>query len=187
MTAKVAIDQIMPVMRPYFSAIQPKNKAPSNCPRKPDEMRNPICGGVSFQICTIAGRIEAIASASNASKKVATPIMMRVLTCHQEIGRRSTRATISSALTACARTGINRLPTSVPPTAGRRLISRRHFHGFKKTAWDMPAAATGRQQAANGQVSRRHGVELLAFDAPRRLALLGHALAMYLDQSPTLL
>ena len=64
-------------------------------------MRNPICGGVSFHIGTRAGRTEAIASASNASKNVATPIMMRVLTCHQETGSRSTRAAISSALTAC--------------------------------------------------------------------------------------
>jgi hypothetical protein len=44
----------------------------------------------------MTGRIDAIAKASKASKKVATPTMMRALTCHQEVGRRSRRATISS-------------------------------------------------------------------------------------------
>jgi hypothetical protein len=92
-----AIDQIIAVIRPKRSAIQPNNSAPSSCPRKPAEIITPICGGVSFQRGTMTGRIEAIAKASKASKKVATPTMMRALTCHQEVGRRSSRATMSSA------------------------------------------------------------------------------------------
>src|SRR5262245_38320103 len=44
----------------------------------------------------MTGSTEAIANASKASKKVATPTMMRALTCHAEVGRRSRRATISS-------------------------------------------------------------------------------------------
>ena len=96
-TAKVPIDQIMPVIRPYFSAIQPKNSAPRSWPRKPAEIRKPICGGVSFHIGTMAGNTDAIARASKASKNVATPMMIRVLTCHHETGSLSTRATISSA------------------------------------------------------------------------------------------
>ena len=57
---------------------------------------SPICGGVSFQSGTMTGRTDAIANASKASKKVATPTMMRALTCHDEEGRRSSRATMSS-------------------------------------------------------------------------------------------
>src|SRR5882724_10021722 len=44
----------------------------------------------------MTGRTDAIASASKASKKVATPTMIRALTCHHEVGRRSSRATMSS-------------------------------------------------------------------------------------------
>ena len=36
-----------------------------------------------------------MASASKASKNVATPMMIRALTCHHEIGSRSIRATTS--------------------------------------------------------------------------------------------
>src|SRR5580692_8645433 len=39
-----------------------------------------------------------MANASKASKKVATPMMIRVRTCHHEIGMRSMRATTSSML-----------------------------------------------------------------------------------------
>jgi hypothetical protein len=44
----------------------------------------------------MTGSTDAIANASKASKKVATPTMMRALTCHHEVGRRSSRATTSS-------------------------------------------------------------------------------------------
>src|SRR5919109_751071 len=44
----------------------------------------------------MTGSTDAIASASKASKKVATPTMMRALTCHHEVGRRSSLATMSS-------------------------------------------------------------------------------------------
>src|SRR6516165_963970 len=44
----------------------------------------------------MTGSTDAIASASKASKKVATPTMIRALTCHHEMGRRSSRATMSS-------------------------------------------------------------------------------------------
>src|SRR5262249_54639556 len=96
MTANSAIDQIIAVIRPWRSAIQPNNSAPSNCPRNPAEIINPISGGVSFQSGTMTGSTDAIASASKASKKVATPTMIRTLTCHHEVGRRSSRATMSS-------------------------------------------------------------------------------------------
>src|SRR6516162_7884355 len=44
----------------------------------------------------MTGSTDAIASASKASKKVATPTMIRALTCRHEVGRRSSRATMSS-------------------------------------------------------------------------------------------
>ena len=44
----------------------------------------------------MTGSTVAIASASKASKKVATPTMIRVLTCHHEVGSRSSRATMLS-------------------------------------------------------------------------------------------
>ena len=44
----------------------------------------------------MTGSTDAIASASKASKKVATPTMIRAFTCHHEVGRRSSRATMSS-------------------------------------------------------------------------------------------
>ncbi len=59
-------------------------------------MRKPICGPLSFHIGTSTGSTKAMANASNASKKVATPMMIRVRTCHHEIGIRSIRATTSS-------------------------------------------------------------------------------------------
>ena len=83
-------------MRPKRSPIQPNNSAPISWPTKPAEISKPICGGVSFHSGTSTGRTVAMASASKASKKVATPTMMRVLTCHHEVGSRSIRATTSS-------------------------------------------------------------------------------------------
>src|SRR5580700_10229276 len=59
-------------------------------------MRKPICGPLSFHNGTSTGSTKAMASASNASKNVATPMMIRVRTCHHEIGMRSIRATTSS-------------------------------------------------------------------------------------------
>src|SRR5580704_5804693 len=59
-------------------------------------MRKPICGLLSFHNGTSTGSTKAMASASKASKKVATPMMIRVRTCHHEIGIRSIRATTSS-------------------------------------------------------------------------------------------
>src|ERR1700722_1790801 len=59
-------------------------------------MRKPICGPLSFHNGTSTGSTKAMASASKASKKVATPMMIRVRTCHHEIGIRSIRATTSS-------------------------------------------------------------------------------------------
>jgi hypothetical protein len=47
----------------------------------------------------MAGRTEAIAKASKASKNVAVPMMTRVLTCHHDTGSRSMRATTCSAET----------------------------------------------------------------------------------------
>jgi hypothetical protein len=44
----------------------------------------------------MTGRTDAMASASKASKKVATPTMIRVLICHHEVGKRSSRATMRS-------------------------------------------------------------------------------------------
>src|SRR5215467_9990368 len=46
----------------------------------------------------MAGSTDAIASASKASKKVATPTMIRTFTCQAEVGRRSMRATTWSAM-----------------------------------------------------------------------------------------
>src|SRR5712691_11078076 len=76
--------------------MKPNSSAPSNWPANPAEIMTPICGGVSFQSGTMTGRIDAMTSASKASKKVATPTMIRALTCHHDVGRRSNRATISS-------------------------------------------------------------------------------------------
>src|SRR5262249_43579274 len=50
-----------------------------------------------FHMGTITGSTEAIASASKASKKVATPTMIRTFTCQAEVGSRSMRATTPSA------------------------------------------------------------------------------------------
>src|SRR6202451_433597 len=61
-------------------------------------MRKPICGPLSFHNGTSTGSTKAMASASKASKNVATPMMIRVRTCHHEIGIRSIRATTSSML-----------------------------------------------------------------------------------------
>src|SRR5262245_45735691 len=76
--------------------MNPKSNAPTSWPAKPAEIKKPICGGASFQSGTSTGSTLAIASASNASKKVATPTMMRALTCHHDVGRRSSRATTSA-------------------------------------------------------------------------------------------
>src|ERR1041384_2124159 len=65
----------------------------------------PICGGVRCHIGTSTGRTVAIAMASNASKNVATPTMIRVLTCHHEGGSRSIRATTLSTARAEADPG----------------------------------------------------------------------------------
>src|SRR5262249_26666091 len=66
----------------------------------------------------MTGSTDAIASASKASKKVATPTMMRALTCHHEVGRRSSRATMSS-------TG-ERVPTgSISSSRSRRGFGAR--------------------------------------------------------------
>src|SRR5580658_10143810 len=59
-------------------------------------MRKPICGPLRCHAGTSTGSTKAMASASKASKKVATPMMIRVRTCHHEIGIRSMRATTSS-------------------------------------------------------------------------------------------
>jgi hypothetical protein len=83
-------------MRPWRSAIHPNNSAPISWPRKPAEIIKPIRSGESFQRGARTGRTDAIASASKASKKVATPTMMRVLICQADGGRRSSRATIVS-------------------------------------------------------------------------------------------
>src|SRR5215471_13287146 len=76
--------------------MKPNSSAPTSWPAKPAEIMSPICGGVSFQSGTMTGRIDAITSASKASKNVATPTMIRALTCHHDVGRRSSRATILS-------------------------------------------------------------------------------------------
>ena len=60
-----------------------------------------LCGALSFQSGTNAGRTEAIERASKASKNVAMPMIMRVLTCHHDIGSRSMRARIWSAVNCC--------------------------------------------------------------------------------------
>src|SRR5262245_30706919 len=59
----------------------------------------------------MTGSTDAIASASKASKKVATPTMIRALTCHHEVGRRSSRATMSS-------TDVRAPATSMFPSLG---------------------------------------------------------------------
>src|ERR1700691_1832498 len=59
-------------------------------------MSKPICGPFKCQAGTRTGKTKAMESASKASKNVATPMMIRALTCHNEIGRRSIRATTSS-------------------------------------------------------------------------------------------
>src|SRR3954462_10409286 len=62
----------------------------------------PMSGGVSFHIGTSAGSTVAMAMASKASKNVATPTMIRVFTCHHEVGSRSIRATTLSTAPAGA-------------------------------------------------------------------------------------
>ena len=62
----------------------------------------PISGPVSFHIGTSTGSTVAMAMASKASKNVATPTMIRVLTCHHDVGSRSIRATTLSTAPAGA-------------------------------------------------------------------------------------
>ena len=81
----------------------------------------PICGGVSFHSGTMTGSTVAIASASKASKKVATPTMIRVFTCHHEVGRRSSRATMSSTEERPLVTAMASLPSLAD--ANRRAAS----------------------------------------------------------------
>ena len=61
-----------------------------------------MSGPESFHIGTSTGRTVAMAMASKASKNVATPTMIRVLTCHHEVGSRSIRATTLSTAPAGA-------------------------------------------------------------------------------------
>ena len=61
-----------------------------------------MSGPVSFHIGTSTGSTVAMAMASKASKNVATPTMIRVLTCHHEVGSRSIRATTLSTAPAGA-------------------------------------------------------------------------------------
>jgi len=62
----------------------------------------PMSGPVSFHIGTSTGSTVAMAMASKASKNVATPTMIRVLTCHHDVGSRSIRATMLSTAPAGA-------------------------------------------------------------------------------------
>src|SRR5436190_22629032 len=62
----------------------------------------PMSGPESFQSGTSTGSTVAMAMASNASKNVATPTMIRVFTCHHEVGSRSIRATTLSTAPAGA-------------------------------------------------------------------------------------
>src|ERR1051325_1051207 len=62
----------------------------------------PMSGPDSFHSGASTGRTVAMAMASNAWKNVATPTMIRVLTCHHEVGSRSIRATTLSTAPAGA-------------------------------------------------------------------------------------
>src|SRR4051794_12698016 len=61
-----------------------------------------MSGPESFHNGASTGRTVAIAMASKASKNVATPTMIRVFTCHHEVGSRSIRATTLSTAPAGA-------------------------------------------------------------------------------------
>src|SRR5262249_54762732 len=124
MTANSAIDQIIAVIRPWRSAIQPNNSAPSNCPKNPAEIINPICGGVSFPSGGMTGSTDAIASASKGSKKVGAPARIRALTCHHEVGRRSSRATMSSTDARVPATSMFPSPWPFRPCGLARLCPR---------------------------------------------------------------
>src|SRR5437764_10672183 len=65
-------------------------------------MMKPMSGPESFHSGTSTGRTVAMAMAAKASKNVATPTMIRVLTCHHEVGSRSIRATTLSTAPAGA-------------------------------------------------------------------------------------
>ena len=97
-----------------------------------------MSGPVSFHIGTSTGSTVAMAMASKASKNVATPTMIRVLTCHHEVGSRSIRATTLS--TAPAGAAEPMLMTSSPRLilsnsinvifacrSAARLVSAAHF------------------------------------------------------------
>src|SRR3984957_15613428 len=92
-------------------------------------MRKPICGPLSFHNGTSTGSTKAMASASKASKNVATPMMSRVRTCHHEIGIRSIRATTSSMLPGAmlSLALIDSLPLFFlfPPPQGGRVSSNK--------------------------------------------------------------
>ena len=60
-------------------------------------------------------KMVAIASASKASKNVATPTMIRVLTCHHEVGSRSMRATTLSTPPAAVAEPMLMPPSPVLP------------------------------------------------------------------------
>src|SRR5580700_271678 len=99
-------------------------------------MRKPICGPLSFHNGTSTGSTKAMASASNASKNVATPMMIRVRTCHHEIGIRSIRATTSSI--------------EPPPGAMRSLI-------IPSPLFLLPSPLWGRAGVGGREVLRRRG------------------------------
>ena len=61
-----------------------------------------MSGPESFHSGTSTGSTVAMAMASKASKNVATPTMIRVFTCHHEVGSRSIRATTLSTAPAGA-------------------------------------------------------------------------------------
>src|SRR5262249_30324339 len=149
MTANSAIDQIIAVIRPWRSAIQPNNSAPSNCPRNPAEIINPICGGGSFPSGAITRRTHAVPTPAKAAKKGATPAIIHALTCHHEVGNRSSRATMSSTDARVPATSMFPSPWLFRPCELIRLYPRQ----FQKSCRGVEA------DGVSHAVRKRHAVD----------------------------
>src|SRR5262249_40126770 len=149
MTANSAIDQIIAVIRPWRSAIQPNNSAPSNCPRNPAEIINPICGGGSFQSGAMNGRTHAIARAAEAAKKVGAATRNPALTRHHQAGDHPSRAPVSSTEARVPATSMFPSPWLFRPRELIRLYPRQ----FQKSCRGVEA------DGVSHAVRKRHAVD----------------------------
>ena len=122
-----------------------------------------MSGGLSFHIGTSTGSTVAIAMASKASKKVATPTMIRVFMCHHAVGSRSILAAISPIEPAV----VVGTAIMVPPTTmqcsrmgpKRKSVADAHADANDptRTSWRQVGKAKSRAICSDSYLSSGYG------------------------------